>query len=207
MNIISNNCIGGFVYRDILHTQYTNPFIWTAITDNSSFLKFCENFDKIDFQNVSITTDTTSIYAQNKTALLIDDQYILCFHHVWHDSRYKEPTLIKNWGTGINVCCDDPAAYIKNKYFERLSRMSVNDKRLFMFYDAGKPYSDIIQLETICKKQNAYGIILTSENLQITENRVLLLKTENSWAKGDWAPILLEHYTTDILQFINKITS
>ena len=53
MNIITNNCLGGFIYRDILKTEYQNPFIWTGI-EIEKFIDFVDNFDKIDFTNVMI---------------------------------------------------------------------------------------------------------------------------------------------------------
>ena len=207
MNIISNNCIGGFIYRDILHTRYTNPFIWTAITDKNLFLDFCENFDKINLENIKPTIDTTSKELKNRNALLIDNKYTLCFHHVWEDENYETPTLVKNWGAGINVCCKNPIIYIKEKYLERLGRMSKDDTKLFVFYDAGSPFQNISKLETVCENQNCYGIILTSLDLKINSNRILLLKTDDNWAKGDWAPIIIKHFSKIIENFIKSISS
>lgn len=207
MNIISNNCIGGFIYRDILKEKYKNPFIWTAITDRESFIDLCKNFDTVNFKNISHTIDTTTTEATNRNALLIDGKYTLCFHRVWEDSRYEIPTVVKNWGAGINVCYKDPITYIREKYLERLARMEVSDDRLYVFYDAGKPYEKIDVLEEICEQQNAHGIILTSSEVKLNGSRILYLKTDDAWSKGNWAPVLLEHFSTIIGNFIKAISS
>lgn len=207
MNIISNNCLGGFIYRDILHVKYPNPFIWTAITDHNMFLKFCENFDSINFENIKPTIDAFSSHVENRNALLIDDSYTLCFHHVWEDANYAIPTVIKNWGTGINVCCKDPATYIKEKYLERLNRMKRGHIKIFAFYDAGREFSDILKLVDICEKQNSFGIIITSLDLKIGSKNILYLKSDKSWAKGDWAPVILKTFSKDISAFLKSIPS
>lgn len=54
MNIITNNCLGGFIYRDILKTEYQNPFIWTYIKTNE-FIFLCENYNKINFHNYELS--------------------------------------------------------------------------------------------------------------------------------------------------------
>lgn len=51
MNLISRNCLDGFITRDLLHCKNNNPFIWLAMGLNS-FHFLVENYDNIDFKNV-----------------------------------------------------------------------------------------------------------------------------------------------------------
>ena len=39
MNIITNNCLGGHIYRDVLKTEYQNPFIWCFLEPYFDFIK------------------------------------------------------------------------------------------------------------------------------------------------------------------------
>ena len=52
MNIISNDCTAGFIYKEI-NEEFKNPFIWTSI-DIDNFIKLIENYDTLNFNNISI---------------------------------------------------------------------------------------------------------------------------------------------------------
>jgi hypothetical protein len=51
MNLISRNCLDGFITHDLLYCKNNNPFIWLSIGLNS-FYFLIENYDNIDFKNV-----------------------------------------------------------------------------------------------------------------------------------------------------------
>lgn len=51
MNLISRNCLDGFITRDLLHCKNDNPFIWLGF-GLKSFHFLVENYDNIDFKNV-----------------------------------------------------------------------------------------------------------------------------------------------------------
>lgn len=53
MHIISNNCLGGYIYRDSLKQEYSTPFIWCKIKEDS-FIPLTENLYKIDFTNYEL---------------------------------------------------------------------------------------------------------------------------------------------------------
>lgn len=207
MNIISNNCIGGFIYRDIIKEQYKNPFIWSFMKTDP-FFDMCENFDTVDFRNVEDHLNDSSIYPENRSGLLIDGKYPLAFHHVWLDPNYPTPTVIKGWGNGINVKCLDPRKYIREKYFKRLSRMNLDDKLVFCFYDASSPTNSAIRLVDACEKQKAHGIIITSMDLNIESDKILFLKSDDNWNKerNGWAPSLLATHSEAIRTFISSIS-
>lgn len=204
MNIISNNCIGGFIYRDILKTKYETPFIWSAMEHNE-FFELCENLRTVNLNDIQETIDTKSIYTENRSALLIDKKYTLAFHHVWKDDNYNTPTIIKEWGNGINVKYKDPFEYIKAKYIQRLARMNLSNPIIFCFYDAGKPTEDVYKIWDACEKQKAYGIVITEVPIENKSNKVLVLKSENSWNTEPlgWAPSLLKAHSQHIKDFLS----
>lgn len=53
MNIISNNCLGGFFYK-FNNIQFNNPFIWSAILTDSMYY-LIKNYDTINFNNFELT--------------------------------------------------------------------------------------------------------------------------------------------------------
>lgn len=56
MNIISNNCLGGHLYRDFLNSEFENPFAWTVI-DFNSMLYLVNNWYDINFKNYELVKD------------------------------------------------------------------------------------------------------------------------------------------------------
>lgn len=208
MIIISNNCMGGFIYRDILKTQYCSPFIWTALS-HDDFFDLCRDYDKINFLNIQDTIDDTeTTYHNNRNALLIDDRFLLKFHHVWEDASYEKPTVIEKWGAGMNVMYKDPKTFIKEKYLARVTRMKNCNKKLFVFYDVGHPCHRVEELYEICETQKCFAIILTSEDVKIKSGRVLVLKTDNAWATAadGWHKYILNQYSDVISHFIENLT-
>jgi uncharacterized protein (DUF1919 family) len=53
MNIISNNCFGGYIYKNVLKEQYSTPFIWNRIYNND-LITLLKNFNKINFNNIEL---------------------------------------------------------------------------------------------------------------------------------------------------------
>ena len=112
MNIVTNNCLGGFIYRDILKTEYQNPFIWTYLKTND-FLFLCEHFDEINFKNFMIGKEGEG--HKNNYVIKIDEKITLAFHHVWFDKECNEP-MIKNSFHGMDIHYNKPWEYIVEKY-------------------------------------------------------------------------------------------
>lgn len=55
MLVITNNCMGGYFYRDEMKIQYNHPFFWGTMHDD--ILKLILNWDKINFKKYVITKD------------------------------------------------------------------------------------------------------------------------------------------------------
>ena len=81
MNIITSNCLGGFIYRDILNQEYQNPFIWTKFLNNEMFIDFVDNFKNINFDNVMIEKEGDGL--TNNFITVIDDKYFLKNRHIY----------------------------------------------------------------------------------------------------------------------------
>lgn len=132
MNILSNNCIGGFVYRDILHTQYRNPFIWTGIDTNALFVDFIDNYDNINFNKIMLESSNGSF--NGELSLVIDGRY------KWHNCHIKflhtatTPIYVTN-DYGNDVYTNEPWKYIVNKYMSRLKRMQSERDTVVIAYN------------------------------------------------------------------------
>ena len=54
--IISNSCVGGFIYRDNIRCAYQTPFIWNLV-DFESMHYLIGNFRYINFKDYDIKKD------------------------------------------------------------------------------------------------------------------------------------------------------
>lgn len=66
MNIISNRCIGAYIYRDIIKTKFQNPFVWSRI--NKQYFNYLfEHYSIINFYNYELgkIDDELSIFYLN----------------------------------------------------------------------------------------------------------------------------------------------
>ena len=69
MNIISNNCVGGFLYN-IKKEKYKNPFIWMRVT-GESLKHLILDYDKIDFTNYELTKDNKNKQSKVKKGYIL----------------------------------------------------------------------------------------------------------------------------------------
>lgn len=141
MNIISSNCFAGYLYRDLLHYRYENPFIWTCI-HNDDFLFLLEHFDEINFRNYEILKQTNDLY---KFKIRIDNKFEVFYNHHIFSKEYNIPTKI-----GINVFYNKIWEYIKEKYEYRLTLMSKHIDLVAVDDFGGY---DIKKIYTICKQK------------------------------------------------------
>lgn len=84
MNIITNNCSGGYIYKDCIKCDFMNPFIWSSI-DFDNLLKLVINYDTINFRNIkcelieNILMDLQNISTKYKNGRK-QDSYIHLYH-------------------------------------------------------------------------------------------------------------------------------
>ena len=122
MNIISNDCTAGFIYREI-NQEYKNPFIWTSI-DLDNFIKLIENYDTLNFENISIKLEknTSKISVQNELCPVITIDGIVdihCFHYFQKEGKKAEINTKERY-----IYDQDIVNYTKKVYLSRLERMT-----------------------------------------------------------------------------------
>lgn len=160
MNIITNNCLGGFIYRDILKCEYQNPFIWTGI-EIKQFIDLVDNFEKIDFNNVMIEKKGKDF--SNNFYIIIDDKYAVRNVHIYFDANENIP---KRKSDGVYY--NKPWEYIYLKYIKRIKKMD-KDIRIG-FYDKNEStLEDLIKLSEICKKRKYKCLIITDKIIESNE--------------------------------------
>lgn len=120
MNIITNSCVGGYLYKDYFKIPYENPFIWSYI-DFNSFIYLMMNFKTINYKNIRI---------ENNNHIIIDDKVDVHYLHYIKDNSCSKPTFVKKDNTIRYSNIED---YTLDKYLRRLSRMNIDDNPIFIF--------------------------------------------------------------------------
>lgn len=152
MNIISNSCLGAFLYKEVLRIPYSNPFCWNVI-DDESLVYLIQNYDKIDFENFELVKD------EHKNFYIVIDNHV----KVWFiHYRYSEKdTSIRI--EGEDVFYSKIWEYIVECYEKRLERMRIaNENPTFVLgtsWDFGKVTYSLA--EKISKIETDYKIIMT----------------------------------------------
>lgn len=171
MNIIGNNCCGGYVYN-MLNTEYENPFIWSVIFADD-MLKLIENFDSINFDNYEMINLKKEITDKNKLGwwqprifgFLIDNTFSVYFIHVKYGTQIK-PTKI-----GTDIFYNKNYEYVYEKYEKRLKRMLTNNeepKFLVIAYDYNGWSKE--KIEKLVSLNTQHKILLITEENVKTEN-------------------------------------
>lgn len=123
MNIIANSCVGGYIYKNELKTNYANPFIW-ALVDFDSMFHMITHFNTINFGAFDIKQDSKDTYS-----IIIDNAITVRYIH------YKYDKTVHGVKTrDINVFSDKIWVYVVNKYVSRVRRMILdNENPVFVF--------------------------------------------------------------------------
>jgi hypothetical protein len=115
LNIISNNCVGGFITRDILHTEYKNPFIWTT-TEALDMISLMSNFMTINWANFSLEMD------DNCTMFgIIDNKVKTRFTH--YKLNPNAHNIVIGGPANNDIYSDKIWEYICLKYISRVKRL------------------------------------------------------------------------------------
>lgn len=196
MNIVSNNCLGGFIYRDILKCEYQNPFIWTSI-NHLELLDIIKNFNSINFSNMSIDRDGNGL--SNNFITVIDDKYRIFNHHIQFSIKDNVPRNVGN-----NVYYNKPWEYIVEKYDKRLKRMN-NKIDCVALYWPEAPEDYLKVLIKTCKEHNCKCLIITnklkSEKYNSKDVKIIEFYTSE---KSQWEIPLEKQCTKEILEFLNR---
>ena len=152
MNIISNNCLSGYLYKDYLKEEFGNPFIWTVI-DFNSMLYLIQNWNNINFKNYELVKDKNwnfSIIIDNKVKI----QYV-------HYKFNKNVVFKDKTEPGTDIESNKIWEYIIQKYDERLERMlRKKESPIFCICNVNTLFEDCHynneQLSTLQKYKNVY---------------------------------------------------
>ena len=152
MNIISNSCLGSFIYRDILKSPYQNPFCWNVI-DDESLIYLIQNYDNINFKNFELVKDE-----HNNFYIIIDNKVKAWYIHYRYSTTDK---IIRH--EGEDVFYTKIMEYINDCYQRRLERMIIsNENPIFVLgtsWDFGKVHYELVK--KIANIKTKYKIIMT----------------------------------------------
>jgi uncharacterized protein (DUF1919 family) len=183
MFLISNNCLAGFIYRDILKTKYTSPFIWTGIHPDD-YIQIIDEFDKIDLTDIELVKEKDGL--SNNFDILIYGKYHVHNHHMWFDKDAKIPSTF-----GPNNCDIKYYKiweYIFNNWIRRAKRCKLENKKLFLFYDNFNLSKNPYKLTDVMQRHPEYMCIaFTDKNIKALNN-LIIKKINLSWGSepGGW---------------------
>lgn len=168
MNIISNNCLGAYIYRDVLHSTYANPFMWCRIYPDS-FIKLLSDFGNIDFKNIQMSNDDLRMFYYT-----IDNKIKIRWTHYLFNALYQKPTHI-----GINVYYGGVWEYILLKYINRLFRMSCSiDIVAIDDNPESEFYYDLERIIDICKVHSYKCFICTNRLTEHYQSNLMIVPRE-----------------------------
>lgn len=174
MNIISNDCTAGFIYREI-NEEFKNPFIWTSI-DIDNFIKLIENYDTLNFNNISIKLElnTSKISVQNEKypIITIDNKVdIHYFHHFQKEGIHSELNTEERY-----IYDEDIINYVKQIYFSRISRMTESPIFIWSNFEEYSWYNskDIEKLKNVSTKYKL--IIYSNSSIKNFSKDILIIK-------------------------------
>ena len=174
MNIISNDCTAGFIYREI-NEEFKNPFIWTSI-DIDNFIKLIENYDTLNFNNISIKLElnTSKISVQNEKypIITIDNKVdIHYFHHFQKEGTHSELNTEERY-----IYDEDIINYVKQIYFSRISRMTESPIFIWSNFEEYSWYNskDIEKLKNVSTKYKL--IIYSNSSIKNFSKDILIIK-------------------------------
>lgn len=201
MNIISNNCLGGFVYKEVLEKPYSNPLIWHAFMNPSDYIEFIKDFDKLNFGNIELTKEGEGL--KNNFILIIDDKYKIYQHHAWFDKDANVPTIFGPNNNDIKY--NKIWEYIVNNFNRRVKRMKQEDTIFILFYD---PYNKIKNHQKVVDAiydKKYKGIIFSNQKINLYSN-ILQLPVDDSWPKEKygWHNSFMKTYKDKLKELLTQ---
>lgn len=153
MNLISQNCLSGNIYKNHLKEEFGNPFIWTVI-DFNSMLYLIQNWNTINFKNYELVKDDKWNFS-----IIIDGKVKVQYVHYIFDPDAKTVQMHCNVRGDIKYC--KIWEYIIKKYEERLNRMlDKKEEPIFCICNFNTIFPDAIyteeQLEILSKYKNVH---------------------------------------------------
>lgn len=161
MNIISNCCLGGFITRDILHEQFSNPFVWAWITtDDVCFL--AEHYGNIDFRKFTIAPHDGKLIDDCCFDVIVDR----CIKIVNAHYQFKSGCVNIQQDHERNLVVHNKIwEFVVKKYIERVKRMySLREHPVFALCDNRNGCGTFTHEQVnFLSRQTKYKIVFCSE--------------------------------------------
>lgn len=198
MNIISNNCCGGFCYK-YTNTEYNNPFMFASTRyDHLKYLLTSQ----IDFGKFTIEETIDPCRKGKCYDIIINNKIRICYVHHVRDDKYVTPTT-----KGINVYYKYIYRYVVEKYVARCKRMCQN-KEPFRFLLCPHPGcgsdNDLCDLALLCQQTNTrYCVVMPSWCPEhpiyqiVPTDKIILSKVQNT---GTWVKDTMDIHYEDCIR-------
>ena len=138
--IITNNCVGGFIYRQ-LGQPNQHPFIWNTIT-YENFNILLDEYDNIDFAKFEVepTILTNGLITVDDIFGVFIDNKKLCVKYIHHHQKDDCETLKVK---GIDLFYCDMKSYVADIYQRRVNRFVSSERKEPIFvFTKSKYYTD-----------------------------------------------------------------
>ena len=203
MNIIANDCTGGFIYRDILKMEYSNPFIFSKVLLDD-FIYLVNNYKTINFRKFKLCQSS-----EWRFYIRVDDSINIQYNHYRFD-----PTINGIKKDPPNVYSNHIWEYVVSKYINRLDRMV--DPPIFIgHYDYGQlgEWDSTLTIEKVnrfvkCLQELEQPAIIISE-LPILANDtkfVKILRFKRMKLADDRYVPVMDMVGNDIYRLLNNLT-
>ncbi len=175
MNIISNDCVAGYIYTKQLKTEFINPFAWSSMNIDN-FCNLIKNFDTINYQNINCqliinksgVCELGSIIPQ----IIIDNKVEVNYFHYQQNDEYDAPTKVYGY-----KYYNDMTKYASDEYFKRLNRMT--EPPIFIWHITPNLWynpNKLEPLEAFKKIDSKFKIIIFGADLENKkEDNIIIL--------------------------------
>lgn len=202
MNLISNCCVGAFIY-EIKNEEFNNPFMW-AMTNTDSFIYLMEHYDNINWDNIDFDKFQRSD-GKNCYSIIVENKLRINYTHYLQGKKEDHERI-----NGRDVYDWRAYEYSFKKYQKRTERMlkkKENPVFLILAELKGKYDYNLENLKRICEAKTSHKlIIITSfEELKCYENdRIKIIidkhpKNEKGCFTEDYAKL----YADTIYNFLS----
>ena len=177
MNIISNNCTAGWIYKQS-GIQYNNPFVFTIMTPKD-FTNLINNYDTLNFGNREIR--------QEGTCYVITIDGLVDIKYIHHKEKDVDTPYIKIERGDRNMYGRNMKDYILSAYDRRVSRME--GPPLFIISEREHPREKgkyVVKYDAIRENLNTpYRIIVDSRSKTSTRKVASSLLIKNDYIKKE----------------------
>ena len=203
MNLISNCCLGAFIY-EMQNEEFNNPFMWT-MTNTDSFISLMEHYDNINWDSIDFDKFQRSD-GEKCYSIIVENKVRINYTH-YLQGKKEDHELVK----GRDVYDWRAYEYAFKKYQKRTERLlKKKEKPVFLILAElkGKYDYNLENLKRICEAKSRYKLlIITSfEELKKYENEriKIIIDKHPKNESGCFTEQFANMYKNQIVEFINE---